>query len=99
LPGYRELFRTVANPAELLRACLGLALEAEPGARAEYSDPGFILLGNALEVLTCEQLNIWAQREIFRPLGMMATGYCPSPATRVLIPPSEEDTTLRHRRI
>ena len=45
LPGYVELFRTTATPAELLRACLQLPLEAEPGTRAEYSDPGFILLG------------------------------------------------------
>ena len=38
------------TPVELFRACLALPLEAEPGTRAEYSDPGFILLGKALEV-------------------------------------------------
>ncbi len=44
---------------------LKLPLEAEPGARAEYSDPGFILLGKALEVLTRESLAPWVRREVF----------------------------------
>jgi CubicO group peptidase (beta-lactamase class C family) len=99
LPGYVEFFRTATTPAALFRACLELPLEAEPGARAEYSDPGFILLGKALEVLTREYLSSWVRREVFVPLGMAATGFCPAPAARAAIPPTEEDTKLRHRRI
>ena len=57
---------------------LRLPLEAEPGARAEYSDPGFILLGKALEVYTREYLATWARREVFEPLGLTATGFCPA---------------------
>jgi CubicO group peptidase (beta-lactamase class C family) len=30
---------------------------------------------------------------------MAATGFCPSPAMRPAIPPTEEDSTFRHRRI
>ena len=30
---------------------------------------------------------------------MSATGFCPPPAMRAAIPPTEEDTTFRHRRI
>jgi CubicO group peptidase (beta-lactamase class C family) len=99
LPGYVEFFRTATTPSALFRACLELPLEAEPGTRAEYSDPGFILLGKALEVLTREYLSSWVRREVFAPLGMAATGFCPTPAARAAIPPTEEDTTLRHRRI
>ena len=99
LPGTVEFFRTCATPYELLRACLALPLEAEPGTRAEYSDPGFILLGKALEALLGESLARWTRREIFQPQGMAATGFCPPPEARPSIPPTEEDTTLRHRRI
>ena len=99
LPGYVEFFRTVTTPAELYRACLELPIQAEPGTRAEYSDPGFILLGKALEVLTGESLAPWLRREVLDPLGMHATGFNPAPAARLSIPPTEEDTTLRHRRI
>jgi CubicO group peptidase (beta-lactamase class C family) len=99
LPGYAELFRTTKTPAELYRACLELPIEAEPGTRAEYSDPGFILLGKALEVLTGESIAPWVRREVLDPLGMHASGFSPAPAARPSIPPTEEDTTLRHRRI
>jgi CubicO group peptidase (beta-lactamase class C family) len=99
LPGYVELFRIATTPEALLRACLELPLEAEPGARAEYSDPGFILLGQALEVRTGEPLDSWCGREVFGPLGMSATGFCPAPTIRDAIPPTEEDTWLRHRLI
>lgn len=99
LPGYVELFRSVTTPDELFRACLQLPLEAEPGARAEYSDMGFILLGKALEVLSRESLGSWVGREIFQPLGLNATGFNPSSGARPLIPPTEEERTLRNRRI
>src|ERR1700761_7938323 len=47
LPGYVEFFPPVATPAELYRLCLELPIEANPGERSAYSDPGFILLGKA----------------------------------------------------
>jgi CubicO group peptidase (beta-lactamase class C family) len=99
LPGYVEFFRTATTPAELFRACLEQQLQATPGTRAEYSDPGFILLGKAFEALICADLDTWTRREVFQPLGMAATGFCPSPAMRTAIPPTEEDLTFRHRRI
>jgi len=99
LPGYVELFRAATTPEALFRACLELPLEVEPGTRAEYSDPGFILLGKALEVRTGETLDLWLGREVLRPLGMSATGFCPAPALRDAIPPTEVDTWFRHRLI
>jgi CubicO group peptidase (beta-lactamase class C family) len=99
LPGYVEFFRACSTAEALLQACLQLPLQAEPGMRVEYSDPGFILLGKALEAVTGEPLATWVPREIFQPLGMASTGYCPAPEARASIPPTEEDTTLRHRRI
>jgi CubicO group peptidase (beta-lactamase class C family) len=99
LPGYVEFFRTAATPTAVFKACLELPLQAAPGTRAEYSDPGFILLGKALEVLIREDLASWTRREVFHPLGMAVTGFCPSPAARSAIPPAEEDSTFRHRRI
>ncbi|MGB8029389.1 MAG: serine hydrolase domain-containing protein [Terracidiphilus sp.] len=99
LPGYVELFRRATTPEALLRACLELPLEAEPGKRAEYSDPGFILLGKALEIRMHEPLDSWLRREVFGPLGMDATGFCPATVQRSLIPPTEQDTWFRHRLI
>jgi CubicO group peptidase (beta-lactamase class C family) len=99
LPGYVELFRTAATPEALLAACLKLALEVEPGERAEYSDPGFILMGKVVEAVTGEALPVWIGRNLFEPLGMRATGFCPAPEERAAIPPTEEDAGFRHARI
>jgi len=99
LPGYVEFFRTAATPAALFQGCLELPLRGAPGTRVEYSDPGFILLGKALEMLIRADLASWTRREVFQPLGMAATGFCPSQAMRLAIPPTEEDLTFRHRRI
>ena len=97
LPGYVELFRAASKPAELLDACQRLPIEAAPGTRAEYSDPGFILLGKSIEALVHEDLAGWMRREIYAPLGMTVTGFCPPLATRPAIPPTEVDSDFRHR--
>ncbi len=97
LPGYVEFFRLANTPAALFRACLELPIEVPPGERSEYSDPGFILLGKALEVVTREPLDRWVQREIFDPLSMRATGFNPPPPLRTGIPPTEQDSTFRKR--
>jgi CubicO group peptidase (beta-lactamase class C family) len=104
LPGYVQFFRTAATPSELMDACFKLPLEAEPGARVEYSDPGFILLGSAIEtrlaqIGVSEPFPVWIHRQLFGPLGMNSTCFSPLPAVRSLIPPTEQDTTFRHRRI
>jgi serine-type D-Ala-D-Ala carboxypeptidase len=99
LPGYVQFFRTAQTPEALLDACLHLPLQAEPGARAEYSDPGFILLGKALEAVIHEGLDTWTAREIFRPLAMTSTRFLPPENARAKIPPTEIDDTFRHRRI
>ena len=46
-----------------------------------------------------EPLDSWVRREIFRPLKMDSTGFCPAPEQRKSIPPTEEDTWFRHRLI
>ncbi len=97
LPGNVEFFRNATTPAELFRSCLELSFEALPGERAEYSDPGFILLGKALEVVMRESLASWVRREIFHPLELAATGFNPGRYLSASIPPTEEDLTFRRR--
>jgi CubicO group peptidase (beta-lactamase class C family) len=99
LPGYVPFFHTATTPYAVLRGCLELPVEAEPGTRAEYSDPGFILLGKALEALLGETLPTFVDREVYVPLGMVHTGFCPPPSIRSEIPPTEEDELFRQRRI
>lgn len=97
LPAYVKFFETCATPDTLLRAALQLSLEAQPGTRSEYSDPGFILLGKAIEVLAGDSLDRFCVREVFSPLALASTGYNPPLSAQTAIPPTEDDKTFRHR--
>jgi len=50
-------------------------LENMPGKVTRYSDIGFILLGQALEVITGQSLEKLAVKQIIRPLDLKSTGY------------------------
>jgi serine-type D-Ala-D-Ala carboxypeptidase len=100
LPGYHPFFHTATTPYAVLRGCLELPLLTEPGSHTEYSDPGFILLGKALEaILGGTHLPTFVHHEIFVPLQIEFTGFCPPPRIRPQIPPTEEDELFRQRRI
>ena len=67
--------------------------------RTAYSDPGFILLGTALEVLAGRSLDDFSRNEIFLPLGMRETRYRPNVVDRAAIPPTEQDKAFRGRTV
>ena len=97
LPAYEKLFEFAQNREELLRAAMTTPLTAAPGTRAEYSDIGFILLGEILERIAGEPLDQFAQREIFDRLGLTRTWFVPPLDLRAQIPPTEDDRTFRKR--
>ena len=97
LPAYIPFFEQHPTPQGLLRAVLHTPLEVRAGTRAEYSDLGFILLGKALEVLSGDYLARFCERNIFNPLELRSLRFCPPPAWQPHIPPTENDTTFRHR--
>ncbi|HEU5337357.1 MAG TPA: serine hydrolase domain-containing protein [Terriglobales bacterium] len=97
LPAYERLFERARTREDLLRAALATPLTAEPGTRAEYSDIGFIILGELLSRLADEPLERFCRREVFGPLGMARTGYCPPAAWRSQIPPTVDDRAFRQR--
>jgi CubicO group peptidase (beta-lactamase class C family) len=99
LPAYIKLFQTAHNKDELLHQALQVPLSADPGSRAEYSDIGFILLGQALEKLSGEPLDQFCQCEIFAKLNLGQTCFNPPADRKTAIPPTEDDRTFRHRLI
>jgi CubicO group peptidase (beta-lactamase class C family) len=97
LPGYVRLFESANDRLAMIAAALRQPLTADPGTRAEYSDIGFIILGYLVEKIAGEGLDSFCQREIFAPLGMNTSGFCPDQTLRTSIPPTEHDCSLRHR--
>jgi serine-type D-Ala-D-Ala carboxypeptidase len=99
LPAYVKLFETAASRHELLQQAAGVALTHDPGTHYEYSDIGFILLGEALERITGEPLDEFCRREIFVPMQLQTMMFNPGRELFARIPPTEEDTHFRHRLI
>ena len=97
LPTYEKLFLRAKTREDLLQAAFTTPLAAAPGARAEYSDIGFIILGVVLERLADESLDVFCQREVFGPLGMTHTTFNPANTLKNSVPPTSDDRTFRQR--
>ena len=97
LPAYVKLFERAQDRDSLLRLALRVPLESDPDSRAEYSDIGFILLGEVLQRIAAEGLDSFCSREIFTPLGMKSTFFKPPLTMRSKIPPTVNDRTFRNR--
>ena len=99
LPAYCPYYRESNSKQALLAQAFKTPLEAEPGARILYSDPGFILLGAFLERIAGEPLDILFRSKIGEPLGLSRTRFKPSRSLRPFIAPTEHDRDFRKRLI
>lgn len=97
LPGYEKLFLRTIRREELLQGAFAVQLTAHPGTRVEYSDIGFIILGEALERIANTTLDEFCRKEIFGPLGMAHTTFNPPASLRSQIPATVDDRAFRHR--
>ena len=97
LPAYEKLFLQAKGRDALLRCAFQVPLEKDPGTHAEYSDIGFILLGELLERIAEETLDVFCSREVFAPLRMRSTCFRPKSELRSSIPPTRNDQDFRHR--
>ena len=97
LPAHAKLYERSSGYDNIILAASAFELEAEPGKRTNYSDIGFILLGELLARVAGETLDKFCGREIFEPLGMTMSRFNPSQEWKAMIPPTVEDKTLRHR--
>jgi len=72
--------------------------EYELGARSVYSDLGFMLLGELIEVVSRMPLDRFCHERIFRPLGLRATAFVDLTAlrTRKLTPVAEMIAPTEH---
>jgi beta-N-acetylhexosaminidase len=97
LPAHREFFKGAKGKEAVLARVLREPLVREPGTQIEYSDVGFILLGEIIERLTGQSLDKFARQNIFAPLGMNDSTFNPPRSLRARIAPTQNDTVYRKR--
>jgi uncharacterized protein YbbC (DUF1343 family) len=64
-------------------------LDYPPGSGFQYSDTGFILLGELVRRVTGQPLDDYLARLVFRPLGMRDTSFHPNGSQRARVAPTE----------
>jgi CubicO group peptidase (beta-lactamase class C family) len=97
LPSYLRLFEQVSDRERLVEIACRAPLATEPGTRADYSDIGFIILGELLARTAGEPLDTFCSKQIFKPLGMHNTTYNPPLSWKAHIPPTVDDLSFRKR--
>jgi len=97
LPDHRDFYKEARGHDAILARVLAEPLVREPGTQIVYSDLGFILLGEIIERLTGESLDVFAKREIFHTLGMDRSMFNPPRKLREDIAPTEMDSAFRKR--
>jgi uncharacterized protein YbbC (DUF1343 family)/CubicO group peptidase (beta-lactamase class C family) len=65
------------DKTEGIKRAMESKLDNPPGTKFVYSDINFITLGALVEKLSGEDLDVYAQKHIFKPLGMLSTFYHP----------------------
>ncbi|HTS10711.1 MAG TPA: glycoside hydrolase family 3 N-terminal domain-containing protein [Candidatus Limnocylindrales bacterium] len=99
LPGIRQFFKDTKGYDAIIHRALSEPLVHEPGTQVEYSDLGFMLLGEIVQRLTGQRLDVFAKQNIFDPLGMKDSMFNPPRSLRSRIAPTEFDATFRKRLI
>jgi CubicO group peptidase (beta-lactamase class C family) len=96
LPAHRKLYMGVHGRESILQAARRVRLEAAPMECAEYSDIGFILLGDLLERIAGERLDEFCAREVFSALDLNMR-FAAHPVLLTEVPPTAIDTAYRGR--
>ena len=66
-----------------------LPLDYQPGSAFQYSDTGFILLGEVVRRVSGSPLDRYLEKAVFRPLGLNDTSFHPKPGSLGRVAPTE----------
>jgi CubicO group peptidase (beta-lactamase class C family) len=97
LPAHRDFYKDAKGHDAVLARVLAEPLVHQPGTQVEYSDLGFIMLGEIVQRLTGVTLDEYAKQHILAPLGMDASLFSPPRKFWPTIAPTENDLDFRKR--
>ncbi|MCJ7755221.1 MAG: serine hydrolase, partial [Thermoanaerobaculales bacterium] len=88
---WAPLYEDAEGPEEYLERIQAMDLVYEPGTEYKYSDLGIILLGEILERVAGQPLEVFVQERVFELLAMTDTLYVPGEDLLPRIAPTEID--------
>lgn len=78
---WRRHWNEDVRPDSVVGWVAGQQLDFAPGSKLAYTNTGYILLGMIIERVSGRPYATYVQEELFRPLGLRQTAYCPSRTT------------------
>jgi uncharacterized protein YbbC (DUF1343 family) len=78
-----------ASHSATLRALAKTPFDYAPGSGTQYSDVGFIILGEVVARVSGMPLDRYLDKTVFKPLGLKDTTFNPPPSLRSRIAPTE----------
>ncbi|MSQ43535.1 MAG: class A beta-lactamase-related serine hydrolase [Chloroflexi bacterium] len=79
LPAHIHFWQTAMSALDVRRAVLATPPASAPDLDVVYSDLGFMTLAFILQEVTGLALDQLASKNLFEPLGLSGTGFCPGP--------------------
>jgi CubicO group peptidase (beta-lactamase class C family) len=89
--GVTPFYRTCRTRDELLAEAFKWKVAYHPGTRRVYDDVSYIILGMVVERVSGKAFDRYCAEQIFGPLGMTETMFCPSPRLSARLVPTEVD--------
>jgi len=89
LIAYPQNATVAAGFPRAVREIAKLPLEYPPGSAFQYSDTGFILLGEVVRRVSGVPLDRYLERILFRPLGLHDTTFQPKTSAMARVAPTE----------
>ncbi len=88
---WASLYQEIKGKQAYVERIQAMDLVYQVGSQVKYSDLGLILLGEILERVAGEPLDVFVRRRVFEPLGMGDTLFRPGPELIQRIAPTEMD--------
>jgi CubicO group peptidase (beta-lactamase class C family) len=99
LPAWIPFYKTCKNKENVFDTICTLTPKFTPGSGFLYSDLNFIMLGFLVEKITGFTLDAYCNENLFKPLGMKSTTYCPDYNLKPYCLPTEFDNNWRLRQL
>ncbi|HEY2162538.1 MAG TPA: serine hydrolase domain-containing protein, partial [Gemmatimonadaceae bacterium] len=77
-PAWRPTWAQQLSPRQIVAFVDHDSLDFKPGDKWSYSNTNFVLLGMIIEKVTGESYANYLEHDLFKPLGLTQTSYCPS---------------------
>lgn len=88
LPAGVSSSRALRSRAAVLADIVAMAPVESPGTRVHYSDVNYVALGEIVERVSGQPLDVWCAAHVFAPLGMADTAFRPGAAVRSRVAPT-----------